>query len=344
MTSAPPEVWSRLRATRSAPPGRATATPPRRRTYAAAMEQFEELMRAAEQVGPAARPLPLFYALSQAGRAVTAAQADEPWQLRGHGLQLKDEGRTLLDRRVSPEGGPGTSFRRVAEATGSAVLQQPVTVGALCASLPDLAVVTELCGAKPRALSVQPIAKSGGAVLVMSRDVEAYVVNLPAAIATAEDTASALRDHLLGYPTVAGWALPDPLRLFPPSDGWGAATVLRWRVSEDVQSPNEPDRQARMREVAPQYRHSDQQWCRPAVAPGTLLSPLMTWWGLLYALSMVARYEPAEWAGLLSIDHSELAVPLEGVLVDALEVVPHLVLDALQETPLLLRPIPRYGG
>lgn len=225
-------------------------------------------------------------------------------------------GADAAGQACEPEGGPGTSFHRVAEATGSAVLQQPVTVGALCASLPDLAVVPELCGAKPRALSVQPIAKSGGAVLVMSRDVEAYVVNLPAAIATAEDTASALRDHLLGYPTVAGWALPDPLRLFPPSDGWGAATVLRWRVSEDVQSPNEPDRQARMREVAPQYRHSDQQWCRPAVAPGTLLS----------------------------IDHSELAVPLEGVLVDALEVVPHLVLDALQETPLLLRPIPRYGG
>lgn len=100
MPSAPPQVWSRLRATRAAPRGLATATPLRRRTYAAAMEQFEDLLRAAEQVGPAARPLPLFYALSQAGRAVTAAHADEPWQLRGHGLQLKDEGLALLDRRV----------------------------------------------------------------------------------------------------------------------------------------------------------------------------------------------------------------------------------------------------
>ncbi len=70
----------------------------------------------------------------------------------------------------------------------------------------------------------------------------------------------------------------------------------------------------------------------------------MTWWGLLYALSMVAHYEPAEWAGLLSVDDSELAVQREGVLEDALEVVPHLVLDALLRTPLLLRPIPRYGG
>jgi len=34
----------------------------------------------------------------------------------------------LLDRRVSPEGGPAASFRRVAEATGSGVLTQPVTI------------------------------------------------------------------------------------------------------------------------------------------------------------------------------------------------------------------------
>lgn len=343
MPAAPPDVWSRLRATRAAPPGRATATEARRRTYTAAMEQFEELMRAAEQVGPPARPLPLFYALSQAGRAVAAAHADEPWQLRGHGLQLKDEGRPLLDRHVSAEGGPATSFRRVAEATGSGFLAQPVTFSALCASLPDLAVVPELCGANPRALFVKPIAQSAGAVLVLSREVDAYVVNLPASVGTTENTATVLSEHLRHYPSAAGWGLPEHPRLFPPSDGWGAAAVLRWRVSEDVRSPNEPDRQARMREVAPQYRHSDRQWCRPAVALGSLLSPIMTWWALLYALSMMARYEPAAWVRLLSVDEDKLAVPLEGVLDDALEVVPHLVLDALQATPFFLQPLPQHA-
>src|SRR5271165_1685858 len=65
MPIAPPEVWSRLRTTRAARPGNAAATDGRRRTYGAAMEQFEELMRAAEQVGAATRPLLLYYALSQ---------------------------------------------------------------------------------------------------------------------------------------------------------------------------------------------------------------------------------------------------------------------------------------
>jgi len=119
-------------------------------------------MRAAEQVGAAARPLPLFYALSQAGRAVAAAHAEPLWELRGHGLQLKDEGQSLLERRVTQEGGPATCFRRVAEATGSDVLAHPVTFSALCASLPDLAAVPELCGENPRALFVRPITRSRG--------------------------------------------------------------------------------------------------------------------------------------------------------------------------------------
>lgn len=59
MPSAPSEIWARLRATRAAPSDRA-AVDPRRSTYAADMEQFEELMKAAEQVRAPARPLPLF--------------------------------------------------------------------------------------------------------------------------------------------------------------------------------------------------------------------------------------------------------------------------------------------
>ena len=64
--------------------------------------------------------------------------------------------------------------------------------------------------------------------------------------------------------------------------------------------------------------------------------------GAALRLSMLARYEPATWVGLLNIDKNLLAVPLEGLLEDALEALPHLVLDALQASPFLLRPAPRY--
>jgi hypothetical protein len=307
------------------------------------MEQFEELMRAAEQVGAAARPLPLFYALSQAGRAVASAHADEPWQLRGHGLQLKDPGQPLLSRRVNPEGRHDSSFRRVMEATGSDLLDGPVTIGALCASLPDFATVHELNESHPRALFVRAIPKSGGAVITMSRTVDAHVINLPANLASAHDPVKELKDHLQHYPSAEHWAWPESgVRVIPPQDGWGASTILRWQVADEIQQSSELDRQARIRDVAPPYLRADSQWCRPAVAPGTVLSPLMTWWALLYSLSMVARYEPDAWVGLLDVDRSELAVPLEGLLKAGLEVVPHLVLDALTKVPLLLHPTPNY--
>jgi hypothetical protein len=45
-------------------------------------------MTAAKIVTPAARPLNLYYALVQAGLAVTAAHADGKWRWDGHGLNV----------------------------------------------------------------------------------------------------------------------------------------------------------------------------------------------------------------------------------------------------------------
>src|SRR5271166_4495492 len=57
-----------IRATRASPPGHARDDEERRRVYgSAALAQFDELITAASVVGSALRPLPLFYALSQAG-------------------------------------------------------------------------------------------------------------------------------------------------------------------------------------------------------------------------------------------------------------------------------------
>jgi hypothetical protein len=75
----------------------------RKRTFRAALQQFEELLGAAETVGSASRPLLLFYALSQAGRAITAARGSMPWELRRHGLTWKEGSQPLLERTIEPE-------------------------------------------------------------------------------------------------------------------------------------------------------------------------------------------------------------------------------------------------
>jgi len=94
-------VWNQIRLTRANQPGRARADVVRRQTYTAALEQFDELFVAAETIGPASRPLPLFYALSQAGRAIAAAYDEEP-NFDSHGLSWV-AGDTVLTSRVSPK-------------------------------------------------------------------------------------------------------------------------------------------------------------------------------------------------------------------------------------------------
>ncbi|MDN3360123.1 hypothetical protein [Actinomadura sp. DC4] len=91
MTEETDQVWWQIRATRSAPPAAAAARRDRRRTYLAALEQAEQLMRAADSVRPASSPLLLFYGLSQAGRAIAAAASDltaDAWRLDGHGIRI----------------------------------------------------------------------------------------------------------------------------------------------------------------------------------------------------------------------------------------------------------------
>lgn len=79
-------VANRLRSTRANPPGRAAAEGLRRETYGAALQQFDDLMAAAAAIGPVSRPLPLYYAVLQAGKAIAAACADRDPPIEGHGL------------------------------------------------------------------------------------------------------------------------------------------------------------------------------------------------------------------------------------------------------------------
>src|SRR3954454_12434591 len=96
-----PSVGFCLRATRARPRGLA-ASGARRTTYGAALAQFDELMAAAVQASAASRPLPLFYALSQAGRAIAAALVADSWRLRLHGLSCPDLDGDLLAVNVHP--------------------------------------------------------------------------------------------------------------------------------------------------------------------------------------------------------------------------------------------------
>ena len=72
------EAWARIRMTRATPPAAATFDDNRLDTYVTALEQAQQMFAAAIASGVTARPLLIFYGLSQAGRpggrgGVTAA-------------------------------------------------------------------------------------------------------------------------------------------------------------------------------------------------------------------------------------------------------------------------------
>jgi len=62
----------------------------------------------------------------------------------------------------------------------------------------------------------------------------------------------------------------------------------------------------------------------------------MTWWALLYALSMYARYHPKEWLAALDVDASPVGVTLERVMDRAIGALPQLILSELLDMPFLL--------
>src|SRR6266446_6893940 len=134
----------RLRATRACPPGMASREGPRRETYGAALQQFDDLIAAAAAIGPVSRPLPLYYAVLQAGKAIAAAWTPgDDWSAGGHGLTEDNRAEwqhDILRFRVKPsvtkKWGPGV-FGAVAAKLGPATLTDSVELGALWSALPE---------------------------------------------------------------------------------------------------------------------------------------------------------------------------------------------------------------
>jgi hypothetical protein len=136
-------VWEQLRATRWNPPVGAATTNERRATYVFALEQAEQMFRAAATVGQATRPLLVFYGLSQAGRAIVAAASGitsgDTWKLDGHGISSVGIDRHLPDIEVrTGKQGERGSFVRLSELLDSPLWgKEPVRLNELWDLLPE---------------------------------------------------------------------------------------------------------------------------------------------------------------------------------------------------------------
>ena len=336
-------AWQRLRLLRSSPPGLAGSSRPRARTMAAALEQAEELSRATVDVGPAARPLLLFYALSQAGRAIAAVRVREGWETSSHGLRWQGptgDG-SILDRRIEPDQRGRGLFGCVAVAVGSEQLLDGVELGAAWSALPELGVpALPVFRAHWRSpLYVYPTSDEQEAEWLRGPHLTLLVDGL-------RDLSGpqSVIDELAHYPSGEG-GTPQSLATdegpklvleYTPRAFGGLAPRVTWHAADATVAA----RTTRLEEIAPLYQGTPNRALIPRLSDGAWLRPISLWWLVLFGLSNLARYEPDTWVRALNVNEDKLAVPLEGAMEEALDSIPHLVLEALLGQPLEPRSYP----
>lgn len=316
-----------IRRTRAQPPGRA-GEDDRRTTYGTALEQFEELIKAAAVASPGVRPLPLFYALSQAGRAIAAANLPDAWKLYGHGISCGDlSPRNVLDLEIKPlkpNSSRPDSFHGVTWATGCEAPTEPIALGALWLALPEVSkLIPDADGAErwPEALIVVPPEPTMSPLERFDR-VEAALYSWK------HSDGTSLVDELSKYANTEH-------ATYEEIPGIGVrVTHLFGGLGLNVHWPSEKadveGRRNTLDRVAPIGPGGD-RWVRPLVS-GAAMNDLTMWWALLFGLSMLARYEPAGWNAMLDLDAGKLSSHLVRLMDAAVDVVPELVLKALEPT------------
>jgi hypothetical protein len=335
----PGAVWEELRATRWNPPGAALGPEDRRRTYVFALEQAEQMFEAAVGVGPATRPLLVYYGLNQAGRAIAAAASEiesgDGWQMRGHGLHCQPGSLygPLSDIRIwSNSPSSKGSFVKL-----SALLDSPVW------GKESHITLTDFWDSLPEN-RLSPLHDRGESrrtpLYVEHRDlfsdphpiVHVPVVFFPPWVINAPDSSKSLADYIASFPEARGFHsvvhYQGALAFQSHADGWGEIN-MNWMLPHE-QPGSKLERLAYLERISRLYNGA--LYFFPELdASGRSAHPLMVWWAVLYTLSMLARYHPAEWAEHIDVDRSRHAVPLENLLKSAIDVVPRLIVEAIDQ-------------
>jgi len=290
-------------------------------------------MRSAEHLGTATKPINIFYGLSQGARALAAARLPEnDGRLSGHGIKLEGSlDQELTKITVVDNANRWGSFTTVARLLGSPSLPRPVELGALLAALP-LHLPRSSWSDKPGSLMLEHQPQNSETFGLITRRIYATSSPWPDVPELREGEIDARREWATrylreNYPCLDDF-IPMPeaksgvgfhegglvLTLLLESDnGIGSDVVRAQTVYERVQNV------AGWHAAVPRIGGESQP-----------LHPLVPTWACLWTFSMLARYEPVRWTRLVDVDASGDATALDEALEDALDLVPALLVDALQ--------------
>lgn len=350
-------TWGDVRALRADPPGHAHKGD-RRKTFSAALEQAERLWAASLQVGAAASPMLKFYALSQAGRAISASHGPKPngWRPKPtHGLAFEVNSALMrsdpLNAVTVRSEGEGLA-QLVARTTGSPLLQEPVQLATLLATTPTAFDAFPDKDLDPDALPVLIRFDDGN--WIVSNSVAATVGPVPPALLVKREllagptqsagtvteirNAQEIRDWLATYPSLATLGPPLEVMHVNPMQ-WDRRPDPEYAVRLIWPRCALPDWQTERAHV--DWLLNSDQWSTthdglilPAVAGNeTPVSALMGWWLILYGLSMLSRYYPESWVSILDVDTCPLAVPMTRLSEIETRMVPSLIYGALINEP-----------
>lgn len=320
-----------IRTARAEPAGRLEETlassSARARDFQMALEQAQQQFVAAAQVGYESRPLNLFYGLSQAGRAIAAAsprlggRTQNRWQGSGHGLHFDPDisAHGLIGSRIRVDNGNADLFSRLSIAIGSPTDVRSATFGELIEQIPDYAMEFPDPSAIGRPIHDTRVYAAPAAFPV---ELEVQLPGLPMEGPMDEAVVRALADR---YPALR------PLRVSTSEPGTARRSHNRGRCLFVIDGID----QLQLSRSGPYVPLGTQTYRRHSVLLPELgespreLRPLASWWMVLFALSMLARYSPHHWTRTMSITHSRIASRVEFILDSALHAVPELVHEEL---------------
>ncbi|WP_162236951.1 YaaC family protein [Agreia sp. Leaf283] len=296
-----------------------------------ALEQAQQQLSASATIGYESRPLNLFYGITQAGRALSAASKDlgyrnapnerQLWLGTQHGLQFPttlDSALGLFKTSVTMQPNAKDSFSRLSYALGSPLDAGDIEFGALIAQLPEVSYEFRKLGPWPTQLSPMSLNYLSSEPPYLIDSLETPGLRDPDNASEAE-----IRDWIDQYPALR------PLEIPLTDEG----RVMRSRSSGYI-SLRIPDAslltsQPSSHLVAAKLYRRHQILFPASGSSDEALHPLLTWWLVLYSLSMLARYSPSDWMEALDIKSSPIASILEHIMDSALDCVPDLISEAL---------------
>lgn len=309
------EARARIRYLRSHPPGKAS-TNARKPTFDAALEQFDELLEAGNGIGAAASPIPYFYSLSQAGRALSAAFVHEAdWEIAGHGLKFTlANGSPIGDGLIKPDPGKSDAFSLMSRVVGSDPLSADVPLQQAWAAAPYMWAPEAL--GKGNAVPLQLTGETNQHPHVVAR-LDGEVVR---GVKDDGDRTQEVRKRLEKYPKAADLEVRGISRVLPADV---PISYLAWPEADNGDRP--------IRDFAPQMIKDGAYYLQPGLGRNDdAINPIMVWWLVLFALSSLARYHPASWMAALDPAKSASAVPIEQALREWSQMGPTAILHELE--------------